>query len=29
MAEISPDKVTVRQIAADGREIDRFTVTHE
>lgn len=29
MAEISPDKVVVRQIAADGREIDRFTVTHE
>lgn len=29
MAEVSPEKVTFRQINADGREIDRFTITHK
>jgi predicted phosphodiesterase len=29
MAEISPSKVTLWQIAADGREVDRFTITRE
>jgi hypothetical protein len=29
MAEVSPEKVTFRQIDADGREIDRFTITQK